>query len=150
MQLEPAIPLTHEHFMRKALNEAQKAFDADEVPVGAVVVMQQKIIARGYNQVEQLNDSTAHAEIIALTSAFNFLGAKYLPDATLYVTVEPCAMCSGALYWSKIGNIVYGCADEKNGGLQQVKLHPKTIVTGQVMELECRALMQEFFRGKRN
>jgi tRNA(adenine34) deaminase len=149
MQLDSIVPHSHQHFMQQAINEAKKAYEADEVPVGAIVVMQNKIIARGHNQVEQLNDCTAHAEMIALTSAFNFLGAKYLPEATLYVTVEPCAMCSGALYWSKIGSIVYGCADEKNGGLAQVKLHPKTQVVAQIMELECRTLMQDFFKAKR-
>ena len=106
-----------EHFMKQALREAQRAFDADEVPIGAVIVMNSKIIGRGYNQVEMLKDATAHAEIIALTSAFNYLGAKYLPDATMYVTIEPCAMCCGALYWSKIGKLVYGANDEKHGGL---------------------------------
>src|SRR5436190_21254875 len=107
--------MTDEYFMMLALKEARKAFDEGEVPVGALVVLNEKIIARGYNQVEKLNDPTAHAEIIALTSAFNYLGSKYLPDATLYVTVEPCLMCTGALYWSKIGNVVYGAEDEKNG-----------------------------------
>lgn len=150
MELENIlIPPSHEHFMKQALAEAQKAFDDDEVPVGAVVVMQNKIIARGYNQVEKLTDCTAHAEMIALTSAFNFLGAKYLPKATLYVTVEPCCMCSGALYWSKIGAIVYGTPDEKNGGLGFVKLHPKTNVTGSIMQNECKQLMTSFFEKKR-
>jgi tRNA(adenine34) deaminase len=143
------LPLPHEHFMKVALQEAQKAFDEDEVPVGAVVVLQNKIIARGYNQVEMLNDCTAHAEMIALTSAFNQLGAKYLPEAILYVTVEPCCMCSGALYWSKIGQVVYGIADEKNGGLQHVPLHPKTKVLGNIMANECKLLMTSFFEGKR-
>ena len=109
--------LTEEYFMQQALREARKALEADEVPIGAVIVMQDKVIARGYNQVETLSDSTAHAEIIALTSAFNYLGAKYLPDATLYVTIEPCTMCCGALYWSKIGKVVYGASDPKHGGL---------------------------------
>ena len=104
-----------EQYMQAAIREAQKAFDADEVPVGAIVVMQDRIIAKGHNQVELLTDCTAHAEILALTSAFQFLGSKYLPEATLYVTVEPCLMCCGALYWSKIGRVVYGAFDEKNG-----------------------------------
>ncbi len=108
-------PMTDEHFMQQALKEARKAFDEEEVPVGAVIVMNDKIIARGHNQTERLTDSTAHAEIIALTSCFNYLGSKYLPDATIYITVEPCLMCAGALYWSKIGRIVYGADDEKNG-----------------------------------
>ncbi|MBD0367425.1 MAG: nucleoside deaminase, partial [Flavisolibacter sp.] len=96
------------YFMKQALQQAQKAFDEDEVPVGAVIVLNNKIIARGYNQVEKLKDPTAHAEMIALTSAFNYLGSKYLPEATIYITIEPCVMCAGALYWSKIGRIVYG------------------------------------------
>src|SRR6476659_8637950 len=109
--------MNDEHYMQQALREAQRAFDEGEVPVGAIVVMNNKIISRGYNQVEKLNDSTAHAEIIALTAAYNFLGSKYLSDATLYVTIEPCLMCAGALYWSKIGKVVYGAADEKHGAL---------------------------------
>lgn len=145
--------MTDEHFMKQALREAQRAFDEDEVPVGAVVVMNERIIARGYNQVEKLNDSTAHAEIIALTAAFNFLGSKYLPEATLYVTVEPCVMCSGALYWSKIGRVVYGAADDKNGYRHTTgnnnPFHPKTMVAGGLMEEECAALMKDFFRRKR-
>jgi tRNA(adenine34) deaminase len=143
------IPLSHEHFMKQALVEAQKAFDDDEVPVGAIVVLKNKIIARGHNQVEKLNDCTAHAEMIALTSAFNFLGAKYLPEATLYVTVEPCCMCAGALYWSKIGQVVYGILDEKNGGLGFVKLHPKTTVISNILGNECKQLMKDFFSKKR-
>src|ERR1700740_2293595 len=103
------------YFMQQALKEAVIAYEADEVPIGAVVVINNKIIARGHNQVERLGDATAHAEIIALTSAFNFLGSKYLPKATIYITVEPCLMCAGALYWSKIGRVVYGADDEKNG-----------------------------------
>src|SRR6188472_2443620 len=114
--------------MKQALLQAQLAFDEDEVPVGAIVVMNNKIIARGYNQVEKLNDPTAHAEIIALTSAFNFLGSKYLPEAQIYITVEPCLMCAGALYWSKIARIVYGASDEKNGYSSKSvwPFHPKT------------------------
>src|SRR5215212_8437462 len=123
---------TDEQFMKQALAQAQKAYDEDEVPVGAVVVLNERIIARGYNQVEKLSDPTAHAEIIALTSAFNYLGSKYLPDATIYITVEPCLMCAGALFWAKIGRVVYGAADEKNGYLHITKnnspFHPKTEV----------------------
>lgn len=145
--------MTHEYYMRHALQQAQLAADADEVPVGAVVVINDKIISRGYNQVEKLADPTAHAEIIALTSAFNFLGSKYLPDATIYVTVEPCLMCAGALYWSKIGRIVYGASDPKNGYLritgENNPFHPKTELLHGVMQEECAALMKEFFRGKR-
>lgn len=141
--------MDHEHFMRQALREAQRAFDADEVPIGAVIVMQNKIIGRGYNQVETLNDSTAHAEIIALTAAFNHLGAKYLPESTIYVTIEPCPMCCGALYWSKIGQLVYGAPDPRHGGLASVKLHPKTEIVGNIYEAECLAMMKNFFQGKR-
>ena len=107
--------MTDEYFMLQALKEAKKAFDEGEVPIGAIVTMNEKIISRGHNQVERLNDPTAHAEIIALTSAFNFLGSKYLPDAAIYITIEPCLMCAGALYWSKIQKVVYGGHDEKNG-----------------------------------
>lgn len=145
--------LTDEQFMQQALKEAQLAYDADEVPVGAVVVMNHKIISRGHNQVELLNDSTAHAEILALTSAFNLLGAKYLPEATLYVTLEPCLMCCGALYWSKIGRVVYGASDEKNGFKHITKenwpFHPKTQLVGGVLETECAQLMKSFFKSKR-
>jgi tRNA(adenine34) deaminase len=141
------------YFMQQALKEAVAAFEADEVPVGAVVVINNKIVARGHNQVELLTDATAHAEILALTSAFNFLGAKYLPNATLYVTVEPCLMCCGALYWSKIGRIVYGTADEKNGYKHITKenwpFHPKTELLGGVMQDECAQLMRSFFKNKR-
>ncbi|MDR3715526.1 MAG: nucleoside deaminase [Puia sp.] len=107
--------MTDEYYMLRALREAQKAYDAGEVPVGAVIVLDNHIISRGHNQVEKLTDATAHAEIIALTSAFNHLGSKYLPNASIYITVEPCLMCAGALYWSKISRVVYGTADEKNG-----------------------------------
>ena len=107
--------MNDEFYMQQALKEAQRAFDDGEVPVGAVVVMNNRIIARGHNQVERLNDPTAHAEIIALTSAFNYLGSKYLPEGSIYITVEPCLMCAGALYWSKISRIVWGADDEKNG-----------------------------------
>lgn len=142
-----------EYFMKQALLQAQIAFDEEEVPVGAVVVINSKIIARGYNQVEKLNDPTAHAEIIALTSAFNFLGSKYLPDATLYVTIEPCLMCAGALYWSKVGKVVYGAADEKNGYLRVTgdtsPFHPKTLVLRGVLQHECATLMKSFFQSKR-
>ncbi len=145
--------MTDEQYMQQALKEAQKAFDADEVPIGAIVVMNGQVIARAYNQTELLNDSTAHAEILALTTSFNFLGSKYLPDATLYVTVEPCLMCSGALYWSKIGRIVYGAEDEKNGYKRccgdKNPFHPKTkLVTG-ILNDESAKLMKDFFKAKR-
>lgn len=144
---------TNEYFMRLALKEAMRAFEEEEIPIGAVVVQNNKVLARGYNMTEKLNDTTAHAEIIALTSAFNNMGSKYLPDATLYVTVEPCVMCAGALYWSKIKRVVWGASDAKNG-FSRVQpavspFHPKTeIVTG-VLEDECAALMKEFFKTKR-
>jgi tRNA(adenine34) deaminase len=142
-----------EYFMQQALQQAQYGFDDDEVPVGAVVVLNNKIIARAHNQVERLNDPTAHAEMIALTSAFNYLGSKYLPEAVLYVTVEPCLMCCGALCWGKIGRVVYGCADEKNGYKHVTRenwpFHPKTTITIGVLQEECAALMKAFFRSKR-
>ena len=145
--------MTDEQYMQQALKEAQKAFDAGEVPVGAIIVMNDRIIARAHNQVELLNDSTAHSEIMALTTAYNFLGSKYLPDATLYVTVEPCLMCCGALYWSKIGKIVYGADDQKNGYRKiagdKNPFHPKTeIVTG-ILREECATLMKDFFKARR-
>lgn len=145
--------------MRMALREAQQAFDMGEVPVGAVVVWNDKVIARGHNQVELLNDCTAHAEMIALTSAFSELGSKYLPEGTLYVTVEPCLMCCGALHWSKIGRIVYGAADDKNGYRKYVKetsdqqpqhvFHPKTLLTKGVLADTCAQLMKDFFKQRR-
>ena len=142
-----------EHFMQQAIKEAHKALEADEAPIGAVIVMQDRIIARGHNQVETLNDATAHAEIIALTSAFSYLGAKYLPEATLYVTIEPCTMCCGALYWSKIGKVVYGATDEKHGGLSlhpdKNPLHPKTEIVKNIFAEEGATLMKDFFRKKR-
>lgn len=145
--------MTDEQYMKQALIEAKKAFDKDEVPVGAVMVMNDRIIARAHNQVELLNDSTAHAEILALTTAFNFLGSKYLPDATLYITIEPCLMCSGALYWSKIARIVFGAKDDKNGYRRCTgnnnPFHPKTTLTGGILEEECSNLMKEFFKSKR-
>lgn len=145
--------MTDEFFMQLALKEAMRAFEEDEIPIGAVVVQNNKVLARGYNMSEKLKDTTAHAEIIALTSAFSHIGAKYLPDATLYVTVEPCVMCAGALYWSKISKVVWGASDSKNG-FSRLKpavspFHPKTeIVTG-VLENECAALMKAFFKSKR-
>ncbi|MBA3828085.1 MAG: nucleoside deaminase [Taibaiella sp.] len=144
---------TDEYFMREALKQAQMAHEAGEVPVGAVVVWGDKIIARGHNQTEQLNDSTAHAEMIALTSAFNTLGSKYLPEGILYVTVEPCLMCSGAMYWSKIGRVVYGAADVKNGYHKTTgehwPFHPKTLLTQGILADECAELMRSFFAARR-
>ena len=145
--------MTDEYYMMLALKEARRANDEGEVPVGAVIVMNERVIARGYNQVEKLNDPTAHAEIIALTSAFNHLGAKYLPDASIYITVEPCLMCAGALYWSKIKRIVYGAQDEKNGYRKTAgfnwPFHPKTELIHGVLKDECGELMKSFFRNKR-
>ena len=141
------------HFMKEALKQAKEAFDAGEVPVGAVVVWDNKIIARGHNQVERLNDSTAHAEMIALTSAFNTLGSKYLPEATLYVTVEPCLMCCGAMYWSKVKRIVYGAEDVKNGYRKTAgsnfPFHQKAEVTSGILADECATLMKDFFIARR-
>jgi tRNA(adenine34) deaminase len=145
--------MTDEAYMQLALAEAQKAYENEEVPIGAIIVMNNKVIARAHNQVELLNDSTAHAEILALTAAYNSLGAKYLPDATLFVTIEPCLMCSGALYWSKIGRVVFGAYDEKNGYRRSTgtnnPFHPKTIITGGVHQEECSSLVQQFFRERR-
>ena len=145
--------MTDEHYMRQALKEAERASVEGEVPVGAIIVMNERIIARGYNQVEKLTDSTAHAEIIALTAAFNFLGSKYLPDAALYVTIQPCLMCSGALYWSKVGRVVYGAEDDKNGykrvAGERSPFHPKTVLTAGILKDECSRLMKEFFKARR-
>jgi len=145
--------MTDEYYMTQALKEAKKAFDEDEVPIGAVVVLNGKIIARGSNMTEKLNDPTAHAEMIALTSAFNLLGSKYLPQAILYVTVEPCLMCAGAMYWSKIGKIVWGADDEKNGHKKITgtnwPFHQKSEIVYGVLKEECGQLMKDFFKSKR-
>lgn len=155
--------MSDEHFMKLALREAQRAYDSGEVPVGAVVVLNERVLARGHNQVEQLNDPTAHAEMIALTSAFNSLGSKYLPEATIYVTVEPCIMCAGAMYWSKLSRIVYGATDEKNGyrrscssskdgirsALEPWPFHPRAQLTSGVLSDECAMLMKQFFKSRR-
>jgi tRNA(adenine34) deaminase len=140
------------HYMKQALAEAQKAFSAGEVPVGAVVVCDNRIIARTHNQTEQLTDVTAHAEILALTAASGHFGSKYLSDCTLFVTLEPCVMCAGALAWAQIGRVVYGASDEKRGFMLfggKSLLHPKTRVELGILEAECAALMKDFFRGKR-
>ena len=143
--------LNDEHFMRQALVEAQQAYDRDEVPVGTVIVCQERIIARGHNLTETLHDVTAHAEMQAITSAANFLGGKYLTDCTIYVTVEPCVMCAGALGWAQISRIVYGAADEKRGFVRFAPhaIHPKTIVTGGVLADACSSMMKDFFLKKR-
>lgn len=140
-----------EIFMRKALAEAQQAFKEGEIPVGAVVVCKDRIIARAHNLTETLHDVTAHAEMQAITMAANELGGKYLTDCTLYVTVEPCAMCAGALGWSQVARVVYGCGDEKRGYQLYAPrtLHPRTTTTSGILEEECRSLMQEFFRKRR-
>lgn len=140
-----------EYFMREALKEAQKAFSKDEVPVGAIVVCNNTIIARAHNLTEQLNDVTAHAEMQAFTAAASFLGGKYLPDCTLFVTLEPCVMCSGAAYWTQISKIVYGAPDIKRGFSRQNAslLHPKTTVVAGVLETECANILKLFFERKR-
>jgi tRNA(adenine34) deaminase len=144
------------YFMQQALNEARQAFAKGEVPVGAVVVVNNAIVGRGHNMVELLNDSTAHAEMLAITSAYNFLGSKYLPDATLYVTVEPCLMCCGAIYWSKLTKIVYGARDEKNGyrsfvdeQKRKTPFHQKATLLSGILEEECAMLMKTFFKMRR-
>ena len=144
------ILLDDNYFMKQALIEAQKAYESDEVPVGAVVVVDQKIIARAHNLTERLTDVTAHAEMQAITSAANFLNGKYLKGCTIYVTLEPCVMCLGALYWSQLRRIVYGASDPKRGFLQaNLSPHPKTTVEKGVMENEASDLLNTFFRSKR-
>lgn len=140
-----------ERYMRMALKEAEAAFDEGEIPVGAVVVSHDRVIARAHNQTEQLHDVTAHAEMLAITAAANQMGGKYLPDCTLYVTVEPCTMCAGATGWAQIGRVVYGAADDKRGysKLAPHALHPKATVTAGVLETECTRLMKEFFKTRR-
>lgn len=143
--------MTDEEYMQRALAEAKAAYDADEVPVGAVVVCRDRIIARAHNLTETLNDVTAHAEMQAITAAANALGGKYLDTCTLYVTVEPCVMCAGAIGWAQMGRVVYGAADPKRGfaAFSPQALHPKTQVTAGVLEAECAALMKAFFKSKR-
>lgn len=140
-----------EYFMKRALQEAELALNEGEIPVGAVVVSQNRIIARAHNLTETLTDVTAHAEMQAITAAANLLGGKYLNECTLYVTVEPCVMCSGALGWSQIGRIVYGASDDKRGfrKFAPAALHPKTELVFGIMENECAQLMRDFFQGKR-
>ena len=146
-----SLDTSHERFMKEALKEAQKAFDADEVPVGAVVVCKNMIIARAHNLCERLNDVTAHAEMQSITSAAAHLGGKYLNECILYVTVEPCAMCAGALAWAQVKTIVYGARDDKKGfrKINSGMLHPKTTLISGIMEQECSEMMKEFFRKKR-
>ena len=143
-------PFTDEYFMKKALQEAEMAFEKDEIPVGALIVIDNKVIARGHNLTEMLNDVTAHAEMQAITAAANFLGGKYLTGCTLYVTLEPCQMCAGALYWSQISKIVYGASDENRGFITMgTQLHPKTTVVRGVLANETSELMKRFFAEKR-
>ncbi len=143
--------LDDNHFMKLALQEAQKAFDRGEVPVGAVVVANSRIIARAHNLTEVLNDVTAHAEMQAITAAANVLGGKYLNDCTIYVTVEPCPMCAGALRWAQLSRLVYGASDPKRGysTISPFLLHPKTVVTPGILSSECSELMQLFFKQLR-
>lgn len=140
-----------EEFMRKALIEAQAAFDAGEIPIGAIIVCKDHIISRAHNLTETLCDVTAHAEMQAITAAANTLGGKYLTECTLYVTVEPCVMCAGAIGWSQISRIVYGATDEKRGYSKFAPhaFHPKATVTSNILEKECKQLMQDFFKDKR-
>ena len=142
--------LDHEYFMRKALEEAHRAKEAGEVPVGAVVVAQGRIIARAFNRIQALNDVTAHAEMQAITSAAHYIGGKYLHQCTLYVTLEPCQMCAGALFWSQISEVVYGASDPKRGYLALgTQMHPKTAVLSGVLADQCAALLDDFFKEKR-
>lgn len=143
--------MTDEYYMRRALEQAQEAADRDEVPVGAVVVCNDRIIGRGHNLTETLHDITAHAEMQAITSATNYLGGKYLNDCTLYVTLEPCVMCAGAIGWSQLGRLVYGAADPKRGyaAFAPRALHPKTVVEQGVLAEECSEIVRSFFKNKR-
>lgn len=144
-------PFDDNYFMKKALQEAEIAFDKGEIPVGAVIVVQNQVIARAHNLTETLNDVTAHAEMQAITAAANFLGGKYLLNCTLYVTLEPCQMCAGALYWSQISRIVYGARDEQRGFLQlKTQIHPKTMVQGGILAEESAELLKKFFIERRN
>ena len=144
-------PYDDTYFMRRALQEAKLAFEKGEVPVGAVIVIADKIVARGHNLTEALNDVTAHAEMQAFTAASDFLGGKYLKECTLYVTLEPCQMCAGASYWTQIGRIVYGASDVRRGFVNsKTTLHPKTQVTSGVLKEECETLLKRFFIEKRN
>lgn len=140
-----------ERFMREALKEAQKAAEKGEVPIGAVIVCQNQIISRAHNLTETLNDPTAHAEMQAITAATNYLGGKYIDQCALYVTIEPCPMCAGALYWAQLGKLIYGAADSKRGFslIEKNILHPKTVVIGGILKDECSKLVSDFFKKKR-
>ncbi|MFS4455134.1 nucleoside deaminase [Maribacter sp. 2304DJ31-5] len=144
------LPFDDTYFMKKALQEAETAFEKNEIPVGAIIVIGDRIIARAHNLTEQLNDVTAHAEMQAITAAANFLGGKYLHDCTLYVTLEPCQMCAGALYWSQVSKVVYAAKDPKRGyKTMGTKLHPKTEVLGGILENEASILLNKFFEKLR-
>jgi tRNA(adenine34) deaminase len=142
---------TDEYFMKQALQLAQQAFEAGEVPIGAVVVSDNQVIGKGYNQVEALRDATAHAEMIAISAASEYLGTKFLTECTLYVTIEPCPMCAGGLYWARLGKVVYGAREPKFGfnSREFPILHPKTVLEGGLLEFECKEIMQRFFLEKR-
>ncbi|WP_281616203.1 tRNA adenosine(34) deaminase TadA [Flammeovirga sp. SubArs3] len=140
-----------ESFMKIALQQAELAFDEGEIPVGAIIVADGKVIAKGYNQTEKLNDPTAHAEMIAITAAGHYLGSRHLQDCTLYVTLEPCAMCAGAIYWGQVGRVVYGASDEKRGfkSYSEKLAHPRAKFTTGVLEEECKELLMKFFKQLR-
>ena len=142
---------TDEYFMEQALKEAYKAYEKNEVPVGAVIVSDNRIISRAHNQVEELNDNTAHAEILALSAASEFLGSKYLNNCSLFVTLEPCLMCAGALFWTRINKLVYGAADDKRGFMRYGKevLHPRTNLEYGILESECKHIIKSFFQQRR-
>jgi tRNA(adenine34) deaminase len=141
---------SHEYFMNMALKEAEKACEENEVPVGCIIVSDNKIIGKGYNLTERLNDVTAHAEMQAITAAANYLGAKYLNECTMYVTLEPCIMCAGAIFWSQLGTLVYGASDEKRGFSKSGNLlHPKTEIVNGIMAIEATMLMKKFFKKLR-
>jgi tRNA(adenine34) deaminase len=151
IQMSLLNPFDDTYFMKRALAEAEIAYEKGEIPIGAVIVVKNQIIARAHNLTETLNDVTAHAEMQAITAAANYLGGKYLTDCTLYVTIEPCQMCAGALFWSQITKIVYGARDEQRGCIaMETKLHPKTKMTGGLLEEEASALLKKFFIEKRN
>jgi len=143
---------SHEYFMKQALLQATYAFEEDEIPVGAVLVINNKIIARAYNQTERLNDSTAHAEMIALTSGFEYMDSKYLKECTMYVTLEPCPMCAGALHWAQLGGLIYGASDQRMGysRISEKLLHPRTSVSTGLLAAESTQLIQSFFKKLRS
>ena len=149
--MKPMELFTDEYFMKEAIKEARKAFSADEVPIGCVIVMDNRIIARGHNLTETLNDVTAHAEMQAITAAANYIGGKYLTECSIYITLEPCLMCAGALRWAQVSRIVFGAYDQKYGFGRYIEniTHPKTSISGGIMEAECGQLLKDFFGRKR-